>query len=279
MAATGDPDEAPRAWRNIGTLKEDLFGDVEGAKGAYETAIAFEHPLNSEGARVNLAQLLERQGDVTGAAVRFREAIASGHPVESGRARTLLGWLLEAQGDEQGALALFIDGMAEEPTGEWGQRAAFGAGTIFRNRGELDRALDAFSVAERIEDPAAAGPATYMLAGVAKQLGQEQVALDAFSRLARTGGVADAVATEAAKEAGLILFERREGAAARDFFALAARAEEGEARARGCLLLALCERQLGNRPAAAAAAEQAIATPGAPPEVVDHGTRLLAELR
>ncbi|MBN9623004.1 MAG: hypothetical protein J0H06_08640, partial [Actinobacteria bacterium] len=164
------------------------------------------------------------------------------------------------------------------PTGEWGQRAAFGAGTIFRNRGEFDRALDAFALAERIEDPASAGPATYLLAGVAKQLGQEQVALEAFSRLARNTGVAPAVAADAAKEAGLILFERREIAAARDLFALAAQAEEGDARARGCLLLALCERQLGNRPAALAAAEKAIATPGAPPEVIDHGSGLVAEL-
>jgi len=91
VVATGDPDEAPRALRNIGVLKEDVHGDAEGARSAFEAAIAWNHPLHSQGARVNLAQLLEKEGDRAGAALLFREVIDSDHPVESPRARTLLG--------------------------------------------------------------------------------------------------------------------------------------------------------------------------------------------
>src|ERR1700735_1750396 len=85
IVETGDPEETPRAYRNIGTFREDALDDPGGARAAYEAAIACDHPLHSQGARVNLAQLLDKQGDQAAAGELLRQVIDSGHPVERGR--------------------------------------------------------------------------------------------------------------------------------------------------------------------------------------------------
>ncbi|HZO07002.1 MAG TPA: tetratricopeptide repeat protein, partial [Solirubrobacterales bacterium] len=221
VVATGDPDEAPRALRNIGTLREDYLGEVDGARAAYEAAIAFGHPLHSQGARVNLAQLLDKQGDSAAAAVLFREVIESGHPVECGRARTLLAYLLQEQGDGQQALEWFEVEMAAERDSEWGQRAAFGAGGIYLDRGDRDRAVEAFRIAERIDNPSEAAMATFFRGEVERERGNQDVALDAYRRAAEADGV---VRCAAAKQAGTILLERNDPAAARGLLVLAAEA-------------------------------------------------------
>lgn len=153
VVETRDPVESPRALRNIGTIREDSLGDPAGARQAYEAAIAYDHPLHSQGARVNLAQLLDRQGERVAAAELLQDVIASRHPVEAGRASALLGWMLEEQGDDSRALECFETAMADGNQ-EWRARAAMGAGGIYYSRGELGRASAAFSLAEGIPDRA-----------------------------------------------------------------------------------------------------------------------------
>jgi tetratricopeptide (TPR) repeat protein len=101
----GDPEGRPRALRNIGTFKEDTLGDQDGARDAYEAAIAWGHPRHAPGALVNPAHLHEAEGDLLTATRLFLQAINSGHEVEADRARVLLGDLAERQGDDAGARA------------------------------------------------------------------------------------------------------------------------------------------------------------------------------
>lgn len=231
IVAIGDPDESPRALRNIGTLREDVFGDVQGARAAYEAAISYGHPQHSPGARVNLAQLLEKQGDLEGATAMFRAAIDSGHPIEGVRARALLGLLIEARGDDDGALAEFETAIALDREGEWGQRAAFSAGGIHMRRDEFALAADAFRIAGQIAEPDNATMAAYLCGEAERELGNEQAALDAYLRAVEV----DAAQSEparlarftAAKEAGVILAQRQEPDAARRLFALVAGPEAG----------------------------------------------------
>jgi tetratricopeptide (TPR) repeat protein len=278
IIAIGDPNETPRALRNLGTLKEDALGDMEGARLAYEAAIAHDHPLHSPGARVNLAQLLEKQGDVASASLLFREVIDSGHPVESGRARTLLGYLLDDQGDETQALSCFEAEMAANEDDEWGQRAALGAGGIYLRRGELDRAAKAFLIASRIEEPDTAATAAFLCGEAERQRGNDHAALDAYVKAVSSPRSAGA-RFAAAKQAGVILFSREDHAGARDLFSLAEQTEDPEERARGACLLGLSERALGNRGPAIAAFERAMSTPGAPPDIREMAQQSLLELR
>lgn len=278
---TGDPEESPRALRNIGTFKEDALGDLDGARAAYEAAIASDHPLHSQGARVNLAQLLDRQGDRATAAQLFRQVIGSGHPVEVNRARVLLGLMLDDQGDETHAVECFEAAMAEADT-EWGQRAAFNAGGVYLRRDELDDAARAFAIAERTVDRREAAMAAFLHGKVEKGRGNEQAALEAYERAIRVDGLEDASARQArlasAKEAGVIFFKREDLTTARELFAVATGTDDGEQRARASCLLAMCERQLGNRAAAVTAFEAVLSMPGAPQEVLDLAHRSLMEL-
>jgi tetratricopeptide (TPR) repeat protein len=282
IVETGDAEETPRALRNIGTFREDALGDPEGARAAYEAAIACEHPLHSQGARVNLAQLLDKQGNQAAAAELFRQVIDSGHPVEAGRATVLLGLMLAEQGDEAAALHWFEKAMLEQ--NEWGQRAAFHAGGIYLiNKSEPDRAAAALRVAQSVAiDRSIAAMAAFLHGQAEQELQDEHAALQAYETAIRLDGLETAEARGArfasAKQAGLILFNRQDYGGAREAFALAAGADNGEERARGACLLGMCERQLGNRVAAVASFEGALSTPGAPEEVRDLARRSLAEL-
>jgi tetratricopeptide (TPR) repeat protein len=168
--------------------------------------------------------------------------------------------------------------MAEDPTGEWGQRSAFNAGDIFFRRGELDRAADAFAIAERIDDPRSAAMATFLAGETARLLGQEEVALDAYMRAVAFTGIPSSVTAAAAKQAGMIHFGRHDGVAAAELFRLAAEVDDGEEGARGAMLLGICERQMGNRAAAVDACELALSKPGAPSNVSDRADQFLSEM-
>ena len=274
-----DPDETPRALRNLGTVREDL-GDVEGARAAYRDAIERDHPQHSQGARVNLAQIHDKEGDHAGAARLFREAIESGHPAEAPRARVLLGLMLQEQGDVPQALEWFESAIVDEDS-EWTQRAAFNAGVIYLMQlGELDRAVDAFRIAERIDEAAQSLAASFFRGEAESKRGNEHEALVAYKRIVEAdGAAAGPVRFAGAKEAGLILLRREDYEGARDLLALAADAEEPAERARSLLLLGACERSLGNREAAIATFQQAASTPGAPDDVRGLAVQGMSELR
>jgi tetratricopeptide (TPR) repeat protein len=124
--------------------------------------------------------------------------------------------------------------------------------------------------------------AAFLHGQVERERGNEQAALDAYARAIDVddleGAVARSARFAAAKQAGVILSQRQDFAAARDFFAVAAAADEGEERARGACLLGLCERQLGNRTAAIAAFQTVLSTPDAPQELLDTAHQSLLEL-
>jgi tetratricopeptide (TPR) repeat protein len=278
VVETGEPDETPRALRNIGTFREEL-GDIEGARVAYQAAIEHDHPKHSQGARVNMAQLLDQEGDHSQAARLFREAIESEHPAEAPRARVLLGQMLQEQGDDEQALAWYESAMAGENE-EWAQRAAFNAGAIYLlQRGEFDRAADAFRLAEGINEERQSLFAACMRGDAERQAGNDHEALAAYFRVVDAAAdVAGPARFGAAKQAGIILMKREADARARELFTIAAGAEDRAERARGFLLLGTCERGLGNRGAAITAFEQAYNTAGAPDDVRQLARQGLSEL-
>jgi tetratricopeptide (TPR) repeat protein len=283
IVETRDSEETPRALRNMGTFREDALDDPEGARAAYEAAIACDHPLHSQGARVNLAQLLGKQGNRAAAIDLFREVIHSGHPVEAGRATVLLGLMLAEQGDELEALHWFEKAMSEQ-NNEWGQQAAFHAGVIYlMQRGDPDRAAVAFRAVQNITaDRNTVAMAAFLHGQAEEERQDEHAALQAYERAICCDGLETDAARGArfasAKQAGTILFNRQDYGSARDLFALAASADDSEERARGAFLLGMCERKLGNRQAAIASFENALSTPGVPEEVRDLAGRSLVEL-
>ncbi|MDB5064078.1 MAG: Tetratricopeptide repeat protein, partial [Chloroflexi bacterium] len=104
-------EQAPQAARNLGVLLAEQ-GDVEGARAAFQQAIASGHPDEAPRAARNLGLLLAEQGDVEGARAAFQQAIASGHPDEAPRAARNLGLLLAEQGDREGARAALRQAIA-----------------------------------------------------------------------------------------------------------------------------------------------------------------------
>ena len=278
----GDPQETARALRNIGTLLEDHLDDPAGARSAYEQAIACEHPLHSQGARVNLAQLVEQEGDLDQATRLFVEVIDSGHPVESNRARVLLGISLEGAGDDAGALQRFEEAMRERDS-EWGQRGAFQAGALyFAKLRDPGRACDAFSVASRLPEPNFAATAMFLLGEAERERNNGDGAIEAYARAVSLEGVSTSSGRSAvfaaAKQAGSLYLQRRNLDSARAYLTLAASADDGEESARGACLLGLCEREAGNLAAAREAFGHSLSNPGAPPEIVELARRSLLEL-
>jgi tetratricopeptide (TPR) repeat protein len=273
---TGDPDETPRAYRNLGTVLEDHFGDLAGALFAYESAVRCEHPQYSPGARVNLAQLVDRQGDYANAERLFREAIASGHPIEAQRARVLLGMMVEERGNVGSALQWYLSAIGDEGF-EWTQRAAFCAGSIYLMQlGDFRRAADLFRIAEQVDDPTEATRASFLRADAERQSGNQEAALASYLRVVNADVLGEA-RFAAAKQAGAILLRRYDYAGARNLLVLAAQANDPEERARGWCLLGMCERALGNRDEATTAFRHATAQ-GAPQDIRRMAAQALAEL-
>jgi len=246
---------------------------------AYRAAIEHDHPLHSQGARVNLAQLHDKEGDHAGAARLFREVIDSGHPAEAPRARVLLGLMLQEQGHVAEALE-WLESAIDDEDSEWTQRAAFNAGAIYlMQREEFDRAAEAFRIAERIDEVTESLHASFFRGEAESRRGNEEGALAAYLRIVEADGAAGPVRFAAAKRAGVILLRREEYAGARGLLTVAAEAEDPEERGRGLLLLGTCERSLGNRPAAIAAFQQAASIPGGPEDILGLAQQALWELR
>jgi Tfp pilus assembly protein PilF len=140
--ASGHPDEAPRAARNLGiTLAEQ--GDVEGARAAFQQAVASGHPGEAPRAARNLGLLLAEQGDVEGARAALRQAIASGHPDEAPRAARSLGDLLLRNDDVQGACAAFQQAIASGHPNQ-APRAAVNLGITLAKQRDVEGARAAF---------------------------------------------------------------------------------------------------------------------------------------
>lgn len=279
VIATGDPDEVPRAYRNLGTLLEDERQDVERAHRAYEMAINSGHPLHSKGARVNLGQLLEREGRAPDAAELYRAVAASGHPVEGPRAQFLLGLLLISQGDDADALALFESAM-QGGNEEWAARSALEAGQMYLLQlGDPQHAAETLQLAESIPDVEPAQLAAMFGGMAAQQLGRETDAEAAYRRaLELLPGQPTGGGCLAAKHLGTMYLQRGELTAAREFLSLAVRSEDPESRARGLLLLGLCEIQAGAPRAAAEAFERAALVPGVPADVEAMARQHLANM-
>lgn len=279
VIATGDPEETPRAYRNLGTFLEDHLNNTEGARQAYQAAIDTQHPGHSQGARVNLGQLLQGEGRHQDAAALFSQAIDSGHPVEAARAQYLLAELRLANGQAAEALELFESAM-RSGNEEWGARAALEAGGMYLLQLEQpDRAVEALVQAECIPDPEPAQLAA-MFRGMAEQArGDVAEAEAAFRRaLQMLPGQVTQPGCLAAKNLGTMYLQRNDPEAAREPLTLAARTEDPEERARALLLLGLCEIQAGRPMDARQAFEQAANVRGAPPDVQAMARQHLANL-
>lgn len=279
VVEAGDPDETPRAFRNIGVLREEELGDLGGARAAYQAAIDRDHPEHSQGARVNLAQILDREGDHARAEQLLREAIASDHRDEGPRAQVLLGTMLGEQGDIAGGQGWFEAAMAGGHA-DWAPRAALQAGIVYQTKlGDPARAVDAFRIAERVDDEQQSLSATYLLGDALNETGREEEALTAYNRVVDADlGAPNMARCAAAKQAGVIMLRREHYLPARPLLTVAATADDPTERARGLLLLGSCERGLGNRGAAIAAFHQAASIPGVPGDVHDLARQGLAEL-
>lgn len=155
VVATNDPDEMPRALRNIGVVREDHLGDLAGARTAFEAAAAHDHPHHSDGARVNLAQMLDRQGDHATAAALLRRVLGSANATEAARAGVLLGIMHQEQSDLDEALRLW-ESVAAGPPGEWAARACTNIAGVRFDRGDTAAALPLFRRGTALPDPAEA---------------------------------------------------------------------------------------------------------------------------
>lgn len=182
VVETDDPEETPRALRNIGAVLDER-GDRAGAREAYRAAIDLDHPEHTAGAMVNVALSLAEEGDAAGAAQMYREAIETGHEIESPRARVLLGIMVEEQGNSDEALEWWESAIGS-PDQEWTQRAATNAAGVYYLRGNLDKAAELFRVGSEIEPPDEAASALYLLAECERMRGNTAAAVDALTRAA-----------------------------------------------------------------------------------------------
>jgi Tfp pilus assembly protein PilF len=139
--ASGHPDEAPRAARNLGLLLAEQ-GDVEGARAAFQQAIASGHPDEAPRAARNLGLLLAEQGDIEGARAALQQAIASGHSDDAPRAARSLGMLLRRD-DVRGACAAFQQAIASGHPDQ-APRAAVNLGITLAKQRDVEGARSAF---------------------------------------------------------------------------------------------------------------------------------------
>ncbi|MEA2565221.1 MAG: hypothetical protein QOD49_398 [Actinomycetota bacterium] len=164
--ASGHPDEAPRAARNLGLLLAEQ-GDVEGARAAFQQAIASGHPDEAPRAARNLGLLLADQGDVEGARAALGQAIASGHHDHAPMAARSLGDLLLRHDDVQGACAAFQQAIASGHPNQ-APRAAVNLGITLAKQRDVEGARAAFRQAidsrHRDSAPQAAGNLGLLLA-------------------------------------------------------------------------------------------------------------------
>jgi Tfp pilus assembly protein PilF len=139
--ASGHPDEGPRAARNLGLLRAEQ-GDLEGARAALQQAIASGHRDHAPLAARSLGMLL-RRSDVQGACAAFQQAIASGHPNQAPRAAVNLGITLAKQRDVEGARAAFRQAIDSQHA-DSAPQAARNLGLLLAEQGDVEGARAAF---------------------------------------------------------------------------------------------------------------------------------------
>jgi Tfp pilus assembly protein PilF len=142
--ASGHPDEAPRAARNLGLLLAEQ-GDIEGARAALQQAIASGHSDEAPRAARSLGMLLRRD-DVRGACAAFQQAIASGHPDQAPRAAVNLGITLAKQRDVEGARSAFRQAIDSQHA-DSAPQAARNLGLLLAGQGDVEGARAAFQQA------------------------------------------------------------------------------------------------------------------------------------
>jgi tetratricopeptide (TPR) repeat protein len=102
---SGEPEQVPWAWFNIGTLRQQT-GELAAASEAYVTAMASRHPHAAPKAAVNLGVVRSALGDRAGAEEAFGLAIRSAHPEQAPLAARNLAALHTLHGEDAEAARL-----------------------------------------------------------------------------------------------------------------------------------------------------------------------------
>jgi Tfp pilus assembly protein PilF len=212
--ASGHPDEAPRAARNLGLLLAEQ-GDVEGARAAFQQAIASGHPDEAPRAARNLGLLLAEQGDAEGARAALQQAIASGHQDHAPMAARSLGDLLLRHGDVQGACAALQQAIASGHPNQ-APRAAVNLGIALAKQRDVEGARSAFRQAIDSQHPDSAPQAAGNLGLLLAEQGDVEGARAAF-QLAIESGHPDQ-ASRAAVNLGALLAKAHDLVGARAAF-------------------------------------------------------------
>ena len=118
-------------------------GDVESARGAFQSAIAMGDPEWSPRAAYHLGELLWAVRDPGGAEAALGVAVAAGHPEWSPAAEVVQGVICAARQDMGGATRAYGAAIASEhPT--HAARAWFNLGTLHQQRSETGLAVVAY---------------------------------------------------------------------------------------------------------------------------------------
>lgn len=270
----------------------DLLAELEAQLEQYD---ASRYPVQHATARFHLGSTLIGTGAIDEAVANLHRAVdlfpADGLPVEHAKATNMLGVALRERGSLAESAAAFS--RAEALFDDHAQplelaASRFNRGLVLWALGELEEARDAFDRALAVFREA---DAREQAAAAARELGSVLLELDRLDEaatvlresmdLARRGAGRQALGT-ASNVLGLVLLRANRPQQARGAFEDAAGAHprgvrpQAHAMARANLALA-CEGT-GDHDHARLAARQALATPGAPPEVRDQADGILARL-
>jgi tetratricopeptide (TPR) repeat protein len=183
--ASGHPDVAPTAAANLGVLLARQ-GDVAGARAAYQQAIDSGHSDAGPIATCNLGQLLEAAGELESARVAFEQAMDSGHLNMSPAAAVHLGDLRAEHGDPAGAKGAYQRAI-ESAHAEWATKAAMNLGVLHNKEGNTDGARFAFQQAVIFGDPEVAPLALFNLGLMFENEGNAQAAQATYQQLMASG--------------------------------------------------------------------------------------------
>lgn len=120
--ATGDPEIGPKALANLAVL-EASAGRVAQARAAFEQAIATGHPDHAPQSMFNFAIFQQRNGEPAHARELYERAVASGHPEHARKALFNLANLAVDQGRVSEGCDLFLRAMAPPFVGDTASRA------------------------------------------------------------------------------------------------------------------------------------------------------------
>jgi Tfp pilus assembly protein PilF len=261
-------EQAPQAARNLGVLLAEQ-GDVEGARAAFQQAIASGHPDEAPRAARNLGLLLAEQGDLEGARAALQQAIASGHPDEGPRAARNLGLLRAEQGDLEGARAALQQAIASGHR-DHAPLAARSLGMLLR-RSDVQGACAAFQQAIASGHPNQAPRAAVNL-GITLAKQRDVEGARAAFRQAIDSQHADS-APQAARNLGLLLAEQGDVEGARAAFERAIESGHPDQASRAAVNLGALLAKAHDLVGARAAFQRAITTAD---EIRDPEVRELA---